>query len=93
MEPVPTEKRVSITGKEQEKALALILVNELLAIILADQNETILFRARSQGFLYDTESGMETSGMLKTRVENANIIEKESEIELTGLLFLKWRYF
>lgn len=83
MKAAITEKRVSIANEGQTKALPHTLVSKLLATLLTDQNEDILFQARSQGFRYDTEGGMETSGTLKARVKNANIIEKESEIEIT----------
>ena len=83
MEAAIAEKRVGVANGRRSKILPLTLVSELLATLLTDQNEDILFKANSQGFLYDTESGMETCGTLKASVKSVNIIEKESEIELT----------
>ncbi len=72
--PSPEENRT--------EAVEFTLVSELLGTIFAANDENLLVEAKSQDFLYDQNTGLETGKSLTTRIESGTVTGTDEEIEI-----------
>ncbi|MEN8200192.1 MAG: hypothetical protein ABFR63_08980 [Thermodesulfobacteriota bacterium] len=81
MEFASIDNEIGAAHRERTEDLSLDLVSELLAAILADQDEEIQVYAKSQNFLYSPQSSIKGSDTLKVTVEKSSTSTRESEVE------------
>lgn len=74
---------IILPDRGRTEAMSFTIVSELLGSILSEANKEVLVEARSHDFLYDPQTGMETSGMLKTTIEEGEVLGTKDKIEIT----------
>ena len=66
---------------QTDTAAAVNFVCELLKMTLAGQNSEVIIEP--QEFLFDSETGIETTGLLRTEVTSEDVVETDEKTEIT----------
>ena len=67
--------------KQVDSTAAVNFVCELLTMILAGQNNEMIIEP--QEFFFDSETGIETTELLRTEVTSGDVVETDKKTELT----------
>ncbi len=88
MELASDNDRITCPNNSHAETAAFNLVGELLATVLARQDEEIIVESRSQDFIYNPETNIGVSQSLNIVIDSEDVLETEDKIEvhLSGIV-------